>query len=227
MFGPATSGCDLPCSQFLSVAGGKPNLVANCAWLSRILSRTFRTSTSGTCTSVTRTLSFSPLVHAIASANPWMTALANGLALTLARGLLHGRFGCLFCSHIGLPMASSDTRPPVPGPSFIAFRSALLRFPLRFAYSGNRLLTRAAPIRPTNGSDQSHDRQGVAFAPYAFLAARRVANLATLMMARSCVPSPIFSFSSQASTRNVMRRPSTCVTSARNRTLIPIGAAAK
>ena len=23
------SGCDLPCSQFLSVAGGKPNLVAN------------------------------------------------------------------------------------------------------------------------------------------------------------------------------------------------------
>jgi hypothetical protein len=27
------SGCARPCSQFLSVAGGKPNLVANCAWL--------------------------------------------------------------------------------------------------------------------------------------------------------------------------------------------------
>ena len=26
------SGCARPCSQFLSVAGGKPNLVANCAW---------------------------------------------------------------------------------------------------------------------------------------------------------------------------------------------------
>src|ERR1039458_8918313 len=58
--------------QFLRVAGGKPNLVANCAWLSPIFSRTLRTSTSGTCTSVTRTLSFSPLVHAIASFNPWM-----------------------------------------------------------------------------------------------------------------------------------------------------------
>src|ERR1035438_4331973 len=66
------SGCDLPCSQFLNVAGGKPNLVANCAWLSPLFSRTFRTSTSGTWTSVTRTLSFSPLVHSIASFNPWI-----------------------------------------------------------------------------------------------------------------------------------------------------------
>ena len=36
---------------------------------------------------------------------------------------------------------------------------------------------------------------------YGFFSARRVANFATLTMARSCVPSPIFSFSSQASTR--------------------------
>ena len=64
------SGCDLPCSQFLSVAGGKPNLVANCAWLRPIFSRTLRTSTSGTCTCVTRTRSFSPLVHAMACFNP-------------------------------------------------------------------------------------------------------------------------------------------------------------
>jgi hypothetical protein len=37
-----------------------------------MFSRTFGTSTSGTCTSVTRTLSLSPLVHAIASFNPRM-----------------------------------------------------------------------------------------------------------------------------------------------------------
>src|ERR1035438_7701552 len=64
------SGRDRPCSQFLSVAGGKPNLVANCAWLSPIFARTSRTSTFGTCARVTRTLSFSPRVHAIACSNP-------------------------------------------------------------------------------------------------------------------------------------------------------------
>ena len=64
------SGRDLLCSQFLSVAGGKPNFVANCAWLSPILVRTARTSTSGTCTRVTRTLALSPRVHAIACSNP-------------------------------------------------------------------------------------------------------------------------------------------------------------
>ncbi|HXM43321.1 MAG TPA: hypothetical protein VN924_18940 [Bryobacteraceae bacterium] len=40
--------------------------------LSPIFSRTFRTSTSGTQTGVTRTLSLPPLVHAIASFNPWI-----------------------------------------------------------------------------------------------------------------------------------------------------------
>src|ERR1017187_8291712 len=62
---------------------------------------------------------------------------------------------------------------------------------------------------------------------YASFSASRVANLATLMMARSCVPSPIFSFSSRASTRNSTRRPSTRMTSAVNVTLIPIGVAAR
>src|SRR5438552_5876650 len=36
-----------PLFQFRSVAGGKPNLVANCAWLSPIFIWTSRTSTSG------------------------------------------------------------------------------------------------------------------------------------------------------------------------------------
>jgi len=36
------SGRDRHCSQLRSVAGGNPNLVANCAWLSPILSRTLR-----------------------------------------------------------------------------------------------------------------------------------------------------------------------------------------
>src|ERR1017187_6544453 len=66
------SGCDLPCSQLRKVAGGKPNLVANFAWLSPIFRRTLRTSTWGTLTSVTRTLSFLPSVHAIASFSPWI-----------------------------------------------------------------------------------------------------------------------------------------------------------
>jgi hypothetical protein len=44
----------------------------NCAWLSPIFVRTSRTSTAGTWTSVTRTSSFSPRVHAIACSSPWM-----------------------------------------------------------------------------------------------------------------------------------------------------------
>src|SRR6266498_5736083 len=66
------SGRDRPCSQLRSVPGGKPNFVANCAWLRPIFVRTFLTSTSGTCTSVTRTLVFSPRDHAIACSRPSM-----------------------------------------------------------------------------------------------------------------------------------------------------------
>src|ERR1017187_8793012 len=64
------SGRDLPCSQFLSVAGRKPNFVANCAWLRPIFVRTSLTSTPGPCTSVTRTFSFSQCLHAIACSSP-------------------------------------------------------------------------------------------------------------------------------------------------------------
>jgi hypothetical protein len=67
----------------------------------------------------------------------------------------------------------------------------------------------------------------VGAAAYPFFPARRVANFAMLMMARSCVPSPIFSFSSRASTRNSTRRPSTRMTSAVKVTDIPIGDAPK
>ena len=87
------SGCDLRCSQFLSVAGGKPNLDANCAWLSPIFSRTFRTSICGTSTTVTRTLPFSPFVHAIASFNPRL-----GFAV-FPRLAVRNCFGSLFAVH--------------------------------------------------------------------------------------------------------------------------------
>jgi hypothetical protein len=40
-----------------------------------------------------------------------------------ARCLLHGRFGCLFRSHIGLPMPFSGIPPPVSGPG-VSSRSA-------------------------------------------------------------------------------------------------------
>jgi thioredoxin reductase (NADPH) len=53
------------------------------------------------------------------------------------------------------------------------------------------------------------------------------ANRAMLTMARSCVPSPHFSFSSQASTLKLTRRPSTPITSALNVTVMPIGVAAR
>src|SRR5579884_4271075 len=65
-----TSGRDRPCSQLRSVAGGKPNFVANCAWLSFIFARTCLTSTSGTWTSVTCAFVFSPRLHAIACSRP-------------------------------------------------------------------------------------------------------------------------------------------------------------
>ena len=52
-------------------------------------------------------------------------------------------------------------------------------------------------------------------------------NRAMLTIARSCVPSPHFSFSSQASTLKLTRRPSTPMTSALNVTVMPIGVAAR
>ena len=120
------SGCDLPCSQFRSVAGGNPNLIANCAWLSPIFSRTFRTSTSGTCTSVMRTSSFSPLVHAIASFNPWMMLLPTvrgfrGRVVFFNVGLdvLFVVISDLLCLS-RVPATSAGTE------RFIVFRSALL-----------------------------------------------------------------------------------------------------
>src|SRR5450432_1901976 len=93
------SGCDLPCSQFLSVVGGKPNLVANCAWLSFIFVRTSRTSTSGTCTSVTRTRSFSPRVHAIACTSPSMMRAGGRPLLLHAHRLLHCSLGLRLRNH--------------------------------------------------------------------------------------------------------------------------------
>jgi len=87
------SGRDRPCSQLRRVAGGKPNLVANCAWLSPIFVRTFRTSTSGTCTSVTRTLEFSPRDQAIAGSRPWtnheiFVLLVKRIETYFGRGIL-------------------------------------------------------------------------------------------------------------------------------------------
>src|ERR1039457_1101102 len=52
-------------------------------------------------------------------------------------------------------------------------------------------------------------------------------NRAMVTIARWCVPSPHFSFSSQASTLKLTRRPSTPTTSAVNATVMPIGAAAR
>lgn len=105
------SGRARPCSQLRKVAGGKPNLVANCAWLRPILVRTSRTSTSGTWTTVTRTASSSPRVHAMACSSPLMM-LAPTVCFFRGRGATFLAFGFdNFFLGISLLISSPDTPP--------------------------------------------------------------------------------------------------------------------
>lgn len=115
------SGRARPCSQFRSVAGGNPSFVADCAWLSPILVRTSRTSTSGTWTSVTRTFAFSPRVYAIACSSPSMMLAPTVDRFFGTRPAVSSLAAWSWSSCPSSPPTSSrDTPPPAPAATFHA-----------------------------------------------------------------------------------------------------------
>jgi hypothetical protein len=157
------SGRDRPCSQLRSVAGGNPNFVANCAWLSPILCRTLRTSVSGTWTSATRTRLFSPGVHATACSSPSMIRLPTVGRLLGARFLAAVTFlprsFCFMLSFRACPDIPSPTSGRVSPSRFVRLCSSWpsrspRKLPARIQATArcgsNRLL--APPRLPLPGS---------------------------------------------------------------------------
>jgi hypothetical protein len=97
------SGCVRPCSQFLTVAALNPNRAANWDWLRPSFWRRDGTSITGarlTCTTVTLTGTFSPLVQASA----WLSASMSLRPAAVCLGAARFLADTLVCLRIvGLP----------------------------------------------------------------------------------------------------------------------------